>query len=70
MTTPKPDGSVKAGGLEAPMPELKGKRAGSTDTNDFIPTATAGQPGFQTMKWTTVGNVSVTANNTTIVALP
>jgi hypothetical protein len=40
------------------------------DTNDYIPNATAGQPGFQTMKWTTVGNVSVTANNTTTVALP
>jgi Domain of unknown function (DUF4382) len=42
----------------------------AADTNDFIPTATAGQPGFQTMKWTTVGNVSVTANSTTSVALP
>jgi hypothetical protein len=42
----------------------------AADTNDYIPTATTGQPGFQTMKWATVGNVSVTANNTTTVALP
>jgi hypothetical protein len=41
-----------------------------SDTNDYIPNATAGQPGYQTMKWTTVGNVSVTANNTTTIALP
>lgn len=40
------------------------------DTNDFIPNATAGQPGYQTMKWTAVGNISVTTNNTTTVALP
>ena len=40
------------------------------DSNDYIPNATAGQPGYQTMKWTTVGNVSVTANNTTTIALP
>ncbi|MFL6603402.1 MAG: DUF4382 domain-containing protein [Steroidobacteraceae bacterium] len=40
------------------------------DSNDYIPSATAGQPGYQTMKWTTVGNVSVTANNTTTIALP
>jgi hypothetical protein len=40
------------------------------DTNDYIPNATAGQPGYQTMKWTTVGNVSVTANTTTTIALP
>jgi hypothetical protein len=40
------------------------------DSNDYIPNATAGQPGYQTMKWTTVGNVSVTTNNTTTIALP
>jgi hypothetical protein len=40
------------------------------DTNDYVPNATSGQPGYQTMKWTTVGNVSVTANATTTVALP
>jgi hypothetical protein len=40
------------------------------DTNDYVPNATAGQPGYQTMKWTVAGNVSVTANNTTTVALP
>ncbi len=42
----------------------------SPDSNDYVPSATAGQPGYQTMKWTTVGNVSVTANNTTTIALP
>jgi hypothetical protein len=42
----------------------------AVDTNDYIPNATAGQPGYQTMKWTTVGNVSVTANNTPTIALP
>jgi Domain of unknown function (DUF4382) len=42
----------------------------AADGNDYIPNATAGQPGYQTMKWTTVGNVSVTANNTTTIALP
>jgi hypothetical protein len=40
------------------------------DGNDYIPNATTGQPGYQTMKWTTVGNVSVTANSTTTIALP
>jgi len=40
------------------------------DGNDYIPNATAGQPGYQTMKWTTVGNVAVTANNTTTISLP
>jgi hypothetical protein len=42
----------------------------AADANDFAPNATTGQPGFQTMKWTTVNNVSVTAGNTTDVALP
>lgn len=42
----------------------------AADTNDYVPNATAGQPGFQTMKWTTVGNVSVTTGNTTDVTLP
>jgi len=40
------------------------------DSNDYIPAATAGQPGYQTLKWTTAANVSVTANNTTTIALP
>ncbi len=40
------------------------------DTNDYVPNATTGQPGYHTMSWSTVGNVSVTANNTTAVTLP
>ena len=40
------------------------------DTNDYAPNATAGQPGYHTMSWSTVGNVSVTANSTTTVTLP
>lgn len=42
----------------------------SPDTNDYVPNATAGQPGYHTMSWTTVNNVVVTANNTTTVSLP
>jgi hypothetical protein len=42
----------------------------SPDTNDYVPNATTGQPGFHTMNWTTVDNVSVTANGTTAVSLP
>jgi len=40
------------------------------DTNDYVPNATAGQPGYHTMSWSTVGNVSVMANSTTTVSLP
>ncbi len=40
------------------------------DTNDYVPNATSGQPGYHTMSWSTVGNVSVTANNMTAVTLP
>jgi hypothetical protein len=40
------------------------------DVSEYDPNATSGQPGFQTMKWTTVNNLSVTANSTTTVALP
>jgi len=40
------------------------------DTNDYVPNAAAGQPGYQTMKWKAVANVSVAANATTTVALP
>jgi hypothetical protein len=40
------------------------------DANDYMPNATTGQPGFQTMKWTAIDNVSVTANTTTTVAVP
>ena len=42
----------------------------SPDSNDYVATATAGQPGYQTMKWTTVGNVSVMTGNTATVAVP
>lgn len=42
----------------------------AADANDYNPNATPGQPGYQTMHWTTVANVSVTAGNTTTVALP
>jgi Domain of unknown function (DUF4382) len=40
------------------------------DTNDYNPTATTGQSGFQTMKWTSVNNVAVTVNATTAVSIP
>jgi len=40
------------------------------DSNDYVPNATAGQSGFQTMKWSTVNNVVVSAGNTTKVTLP
>lgn len=40
------------------------------DVNDYIPKAAAGQAGYQTMKWTTVDNVTVSAGNTTTVNLP
>jgi hypothetical protein len=41
----------------------------SPDTNDYVPNATAGQPGYHTMNWSTVDNVVVTANTTTTVTL-
>jgi Domain of unknown function (DUF4382) len=40
------------------------------DTNDYNPTAAQGAPGFQTMHWSTAGNVAVTANTTTTISLP
>lgn len=40
------------------------------DTNDYVPNATAGQPGYQTMKWSVVQNVSVTTGMTTTVSVP
>lgn len=40
------------------------------DVNDYIANAAAGQTGYQTMKWSTVGNVTVSAGNTTSVNLP
>ena len=42
----------------------------AADTDDYNPTATQGQPGYQTMHWTTVGNVAITANTTTTITLP
>ena len=40
------------------------------DTNDFNSSAVQGAPGFQTMHWSTAGNVVVSANGTTPVSLP
>ena len=40
------------------------------DTNDYNASAVQGAPGYQTMHWTTVGNVAVTANTTSTVSLP
>jgi len=42
----------------------------AADTDDYDPAAIQGMPGFQTMHWTTVGNVSVSANNTTAISIP
>ena len=36
----------------------------------YAPTAVPGQSGYQTLHWTTQGNVSVTANGTATVTLP
>lgn len=40
------------------------------DANDYNPSANEGQPGYQTMKWSTKTGVVVTANQTTSVDLP
>ena len=40
------------------------------DTNDYNASALQGAPGYQTMHWSTVGNVAVTANGTAAVLLP
>jgi hypothetical protein len=40
------------------------------DTNDYKASATQGTPGFQTMHWTTIQNVAVSANNTTTISFP
>jgi Domain of unknown function (DUF4382) len=40
------------------------------DADEYNPTATSGQSGFQTMKWSSVNNVSVTSNSTTSVTVP
>jgi hypothetical protein len=42
----------------------------AADANDYNPTAAQGAAGYQTMRWTTAGSVSVSANNTTAVSLP
>lgn len=42
----------------------------AAETNDYDPNATQGQPGYQTMRWSTLGNVSITASTTTAVSLP
>jgi len=42
----------------------------AADANDYDPAAVQGAPGLQTMRWTTVGNVSVSANATRTVAVP
>jgi hypothetical protein len=40
------------------------------DTNDYNPSAVSGDPGFQTMMWSTVNNVAVALNATTTVPVP
>jgi hypothetical protein len=42
----------------------------AADTDDYDPAATQGMPGYHTMHWTTVGNVSLTANGTATVSIP
>jgi hypothetical protein len=40
------------------------------DSNDYRPNAASGEAGYQTMRWTAVNNVSVTAGATTTVFVP
>jgi hypothetical protein len=40
------------------------------DTNDYRPNAEQGEDGYQTMRWTAVNNVAVTAGTTTTVSVP
>lgn len=40
------------------------------DTNDYDASALEAEPGFQTMRWSIVGNVAVTANATATISLP
>lgn len=40
------------------------------DANDYNPAAQSGQPGYQTMKWTAVNNVTVAAGATANVTIP
>lgn len=42
----------------------------SPEASEYDPSATDGQPGFQTMHWTTVDSVEVMANQATTVNLP
>jgi hypothetical protein len=42
----------------------------SMDTNDYRPNAAQGEAGYQTMRWTAVNNVAVTASATTTVSVP
>jgi len=42
----------------------------AADLNDYDAAASDGAPGFETMRWTILDNVSVTANATTAVTLP
>jgi hypothetical protein len=42
----------------------------AADTNDYNSAAIQGAPGYQTMRWTTVGNVSVSADATKAVPVP
>ena len=42
----------------------------ASDADNYNVAAAQGAPGYQTMHWTTVGNVSVSANNTTAVSIP
>jgi hypothetical protein len=42
----------------------------AADANDYNPSAVQGAPGYQTMRWTTVGNLSVASGGTRTVAVP
>ena len=72
------DGVNPAGQVSIPFVEAGSYTLAATckfdvdaaDTNDYNPAAVAGAPGYQTMGWTAVGNVLVTAGNATVVAIP
>ncbi len=42
----------------------------AADANDYRSAALAGEPGYQTMRWTTRTGVAVSTNTTTAVAIP
>jgi hypothetical protein len=42
----------------------------AADTNDYNPAAVQGAPGYQTLRWTTIGSVSVSAGGNHTVAIP